>query len=252
MLFRSQPGTQQAGIYTAVKRHLGGFIFKANAQAQTGCYVGSPGTHVFRFPDGAQDGDAPQLGQDDYDTKAMQCIDYLVGQAFCVWDGGRLELAGEWLAAWGPGAMPWQQVTTKTPRVVGTNSYWGCRFPWATDAAHGDCGQDWSNTALTVEYADYQYSYEYPKLLGNDYITFISAPGRTRGRGPAGHADIIGNNFGLTSDVTYNADPFAARHGWDNSGSWEVHGYNKNATGLRTSTMLLNKYGKLGLRCAYP
>lgn len=104
----------------------------------------------------------------------------------------------------------------------------------------------------SIEYADYQYSYEYPKLLGNDYIVFISAPGRTRGRGPAGHADIIGNNFSLTSNVTYADSPFTARHGWDNSGSWEVHAYGTNATGLRATTMLLNKYGKLGLRCAYP
>ncbi len=245
-------GTEQAGIYTAVKRHLGGFIFKANAQGSTGCFVGAPGTHAFRFPEGEHDGAAPQLGQDDYDTKSMQCIDYLVGQAFCVWDGGRLELGQEWVAAWGAYNPPWAEETTRTPRAVGTNSYWGCRFPWATDAMQDACAVKWDANATTIEYADYQYSYEYPKLLGSDYIVFISAPGRTRGRGPFGHADLIGNNYGLTSNVTYAASPFDARHGWNASGSWEVHGYAKPASGQSRTSMLLNKYGKLGLRCAYP
>ena len=44
------PGTEIRGIFTAVSRHLGGFIFERNAQTSTGCFVGSPGTHAFRFP----------------------------------------------------------------------------------------------------------------------------------------------------------------------------------------------------------
>ena len=239
----------QPGIYTSVRNHLGGLIFFGNAQSSTGCYVGAPGTHAFRFPNGQQDGAAPDQSQDVYDTKSMQCIDYLVAQAFCVWDGGRLATTQEWLAAWGPAAMPWAAETTRTPRTVTDNSYWGCRFPWATDADQANCGVPWNAAVETIEYADYRYSYEYPKLKNNDYIVFISAPGRTRGRGPAGHADIIGNNYSITSNVTYNADPKAARHGWNGSGSWEVHGYTK---GQSRTSMLLNKYGKLGLRCAYP
>lgn len=123
----------------------------------------------------------------------------------------------------------------------------------------------------TIEYADYQYSYQFPPVnppVRGDYIVFIAPPGRTRGRGPAGHADIIGDNYGLTSNVGYNADPFVATHGWNGSGSWEVHGYTKgnnnsgvaanrcnvnnaNCNGLSRNSNLLNKYGKLGMRCAY-
>jgi len=252
------PGTEQPGIYTAISRHLGGFIFKGNNQTSTGCFVGAPGTHTFRFPDGQQDGPAPSFDQNLYDTKTMNCVDYLVGQAFCVWDGGRLVTGGEYLAAWGPDPMPWAAMTTQRPAepadrglTGGDKTYWGCRFPWALDANHPDCGLSWpANT--TIEYADYKYSYEYPKAVSNDYVVFTTAPGRTRGRGPAGHADIIGSHFSLLSNVTYNADPQLASHGWSGSGSWEVHTYSKNATGIYTNSGLLNKYGKLGLRCVYP
>jgi hypothetical protein len=281
------------GTYTAISRHLGGTIFRANAQTSTGCFVGAPGTHSFRFPDDKQDGSAPEQGQDVYDTKTQNCVDYLVGQAFCVWDGGRLETFPEWQAAWGADANPYGALTSTLPAepnqrckasstcttgapqatintqcntdgeakgtytcaaskcclAGGDQTYWGCRFPWATDAAHPDCGLDWASTA-SIEYADYKYSYEYPKSKdAGDYIVFLTAPGRTRGRGPLGHADVIGAGFELTSSVTYNVDLFTARHRWSGNGSWEVHNYGKGYSG---NTMLLNKYGKLGLRCARP
>jgi hypothetical protein len=243
------PGTNQAGVYTAVKRHLGGFIFKGNAQTSTGCFVGAPGTHSFRFPDGDQDGSAPQVDQAEYDTRSMQCIDYLVAQAFCIWDGGRLELLEEWQAALGPGAYPWSGETLRAQVTPTTNSYWGCRFPWATDANQDNCGTSWNITTSTIEYAAYNYSYEYPKQASQDYIVFISAPGRMRGRGPQGHADLLGNNFELTSTVGHDPSPHVATHRWSGNGSWEGHGYAKGGGG---TTNLLNKYGKLGLRCAYP
>lgn len=266
--------TPQPGIYTSIANHLGGRIFYGNEQGSTGCYVGSPGTHAFRFPDGQQDGDTPDFGPDVYDTKSMQCIDYLVAQAFCVWEGGRLHLGAEFQAAWGPGALPWSAETTRTPAVIGDATYWGCRFPWVGDANYPDyCtntgapgGTPLYNPATqTIEYADYRYSYEYPKQKNADYIVFISAPGRTRGRGPNGHADIIGTNMGWTSDViigsnnatptnatdgniAYDGTPRTATSGWAQNGSWEVHGYGK---GLGWRNFLLNKYGKLGLRCAF-
>ncbi len=242
------PGTEITGIYTAVSRHLGGFIFQRNAQTSTGCFVGSPGTHAFRFPDGAQDGPAPGQSQEVYDTKSMQCIDYLVGQAFCVWDGGRLETIPEWQVASGPGPSPWSPGSDAIPRGQGSGTYWGCRFPWVTDANQGGCELPWSPPE-SIEYAAFQYSYEYPRLSGTDYISFISAPGRTRGRGPGGHADMRANVFELTSTVTYDDDPFEARHRWSGNGSWEGHGYSRGGGG---NTMLLNKYGKLGLRCVFP
>ena len=246
----------QAGVYTGISSHLGGTIFRNNAQTSTGCYVGSPGTHSFRFPAGAQDGAAPEQSQDVYDTKTLQCVDYLVAQAFCVWDGGRLETFQEWQTAYGAGATPWAPADTRTPVSIGSASYWGCRFPWATDADQNGCATKWGPAVdnRSNELADYQYSYEYPKLGGVDYIVFLTAPGRTKGRGPLGHSDLLGAGFELTSSVTWQAgDPanrnsgvFAARHRWTGNGSWEVHGYNRTYTG---NTMLLNKYGKLGLRC---
>ena len=310
-----KPGFEVAGLYTSVKNHLGGTIFKGNNQTSTGCHIGTGaiggGTHAFRFPAGTSDppSGTPGIDQNGYDEKGMNCVDYLMGQAFCVWDGGRLELGQEQIAAWGPDPMPWAADTTKIPASPGVRqalladgtpatctaadntpakvdlacdpkgevkgayncnsttafkcilkggdkTYWGCRFPWATDAVHAQCGLTWPDTT-TIEYADYQYSYEYPKaestLNADDYIIFISAPGRTRGRGPAGHADIIGNTFALTSNVTgVNADPQLTTHGWSSNGSWEVHNYSKPASGLGVTSNLLNKYGKLGLRCASP
>ncbi|MBX3261358.1 MAG: hypothetical protein KF782_16860 [Labilithrix sp.] len=261
----------ERGIYSSIRNHLGGRIFKNNAQSSTGCYVGSPGTHAFRFPDGQQDGATPGEDQNVYDTKSMQCIDYLVAQAFCIWDGGRLHLGPEWTAAWGAGttASPWlPQGETRAPRRIGDNTYFGCRFPTVTDAtfpafctAQSQFPED--IPGRTIEFANYRYSYEWPNLgATGDYIVFISAPGRLRGRGPNGHADVIGDNYGLTSDVliahngsattTYDQTPFTASHGWNAGGSWEVHDYSKPANGLSRRSMLLNKYGKLGLRCAYP
>jgi len=272
--------TPQQGIYTSVSNHLGGRIFFGNEQGSTGCYVGSPGTHAFRFPDGQQDGAAPAHDQTVYDTKSMQCIPYLVAQAFCVWDGGRLILGQEHIAMWGAAAMPWAAQSTQVPATPadrgiagdGSGTYWGCRFPWATDANHPQCGLSWPATT-TIEYADYRYTYEWPILAGGDYIVHISAPGRTRGRGPAGHADVIGTNMGWTSDVligsnnntaannpgtyvAYDGTPRTATSGWTQNGSWEVHGYSKTGNagagpGQGWRTILLNKYGKLGLRCAY-
>jgi len=265
-----QDGASEKGIYSAIFNHLGGRIFKNNQQPKTGCYVGA-GTHTFRFPDNRQDGSEPDQDQTVYDTKSMQCVDYLVAQAFCIWDGGRLQLGAEWLAAWGNGtnASPWlPQGETRKPRRIGDDTYFGCRFPATSDANYPDYCTSTIDVASghTIEFANYQYSYEWPTLGDNyDYIVFISAPGRLRGRGPNGHADIIGNNYGMTSDVvigsknsnnstvettTYDTTPFTVTHGWNAGGSWEVHNYSKAALSRRT--MLLNKYGKLGFRCAYP
>jgi hypothetical protein len=262
------PGTLQPGI-------------KNNAQSATGCYVGSPGTHSFRFPDGKQDGAPPDQPVEVYDTKTLNCVDYVMAQAFCVWDGGRLETFQEWQAAWGAGATPYVAQTSTFPEEPsqrtdgqactttanctqpaggpstyvcsnglcalngGDRTYYGCRFPWATDANHPACGLSWPATT-SIEYSDYKYSYEYPIQTNNDYIVFLSAPGRTKGRGPLGHSDVIGTGFELTSSVTWNTSPLDGRHRWTGNGSWEVHDYNKSYTG---TSELINKYGKLGARC---
>jgi len=258
-------GAATPGIYTAILRHLGGFIFKNNAQGQTGCFAGAPGTHSFRFPDNSGETVSanqtlPEADQALYDMKTLNCVNYLVAQAFCVWDGGRLESLAEWKAAVGTAGTPWVGSQTATVRTPGATSYWGCRFPWATDLVHpANCG-NW-NAPASIEYADYQYSYEYPQLQATDYIVFLAIPGRTRGRGTAGgHADLYGAGFEHTSTLsvpTGTTTPFTAKNNWSGNGSWEVHSYNRygqggSATTAATFTMLLNKYGKLGARCAYP
>jgi hypothetical protein len=110
--------------------------------------------------------------------------------------------------------------------------------------------------AQSIETVDYQYNYEYPTLKNTDFAVFIAAPGRTLGRAPLGHADIIGDLFEITSDFTGYADnPFPAPGAtnvpvvaWSGNGSWEVHAYHKGANG---SYRVLDKYGKMGLRCVH-
>lgn len=250
-----KPGTAFTGIYSAARFHIGGTIFRANSQSSTGCYVSAGGTHAYRFSDADQAGlgDIPsEQPQTVYDARAMQCIPYLVAQAFCIWDGGRLETMQEWLAAWGPGALPWG--AAPTPKAQVSNTYNGCRYPTATDASLRGANPGGCAPALipaagqSIEQVNYKYSYEYPNLIDKDYIVFLPYPGRTIGRGPGTHADVIGGLFEITSNVVYKADPHIATHQWSGNGSFEVHDYTK---GVGSTTMILDKYGKLGLRCVY-
>ena len=123
-------------MYTSVHRHLGGFIFRNNTQTLTGCYVSSPGTHTYWMTPQVQSslGDIAHVqSQDINDTKGVQCINYLMSQAFCIWDGGRLPTESEWefvargrgLTAPAGGGMP-------------------RRYPWGNDPP--TC-----NRALTAE-----------------------------------------------------------------------------------------------------
>lgn len=255
--------TNYNAVYTAASRHLGATIFRNNSQGQTGCDVGAPGTHAYLFTGGQADDNSapPQQPQSIYDTKSLQCIDYLVAQAFCVWDGGRLETLEEWNAIWGSGAYPWTTAAETRAQVtnVGTNSFNGCRYPTATDANHGDCGIVWangSNKNVSIALANNNYTYEFPDLDDDhpDYIVFINAPGRTTGRGPAGHADVLGNNFELTSSLVFPSNvaaptPVQMNVRWSANGSWEGHGpVAPSATNPYTYRMI-SKYGKMGLRC---
>ncbi len=250
-----------ASDFTSAYRHVGGTIFPGQNLAQQGCDVQSPGTHTYWMTPQVQSayfGDVPHAhSQAVYDQKALQCVPYLVAQAFCIWDGGRLETFDEWKAAIGPSTYPWGA----TPTIytgAGSSTYYEYRFPTATNAdpqANGAALPAGSSR----EHAVLNYSYEYPNLveapMGQpywaDYVSFISTPGRTRGRGPWGHADLAGNMMEVTSDITTNStDPKAARMRWTSNGSWEGHGYTKGVSWNGFS--LTNKYGKQGLRCVYP
>lgn len=253
---KSQSGDTIVDVYTSAYRHVGGFAFANNNQTITGCNVAGNGTHAYWFDAATQAsfGDTPhQHGRDVYDTKSIQCVTQIVAQAFCVWDGGRLETLDEWAAAWGPAAYPWG--ATPAPKGQGSATYWGCRFPTTNDAALRGGGTGCvagliPNTSQSIELANHNHSYEFPNLAGTDYVSFIAAPGRALGRGPAGHADVLGNNFEYTSTfVAYDAtNPKATTVRWSGNGSWEGHGF--TARGSAFTTQALNKYGKLGLRCA--
>jgi hypothetical protein len=248
-----------APMYTSANNHVGPTIFKKNPQTTVqGCNYGGPGVHMYYLGSPDYFGETPEYTQDIYDQKPMQCVDWLTAQAFCLWDGGRLETMGEWAAAWGAAAMPWTATANVVPKSQGFSTYTACRFPTASDAelrganAAGCAATLIPTTSQSIEYADYEGSYEWPTLKndGNDYSAFIAPPGRHRGRSTAGHADIVGNLLEMTSNVTYNASPFSANAQWTANGSWEVHNYNARAN--YGSYSVMDKYGKQGVRCAYP
>ena len=237
------------GIYSSAYRHVGGSIWSAQDQVEQGCSVGSPGTHSYWMDAATQlqyFGDIPaEQPQTIYDTKPINCTTYLIMQAFCLWDGGRLETLAEWVAAIGPAYFPWGASPSAYASSVG---YVATSFPDATDVTLE------LPASISIEYANFNYSYQYPTLADDqyDYIVFLSAPGRLpKGNGPWGHADLAYSMFETTSDITtWSTSPKSARMNWANNGSWEGHGYgSKTAWG---SNYLLDKYGKTSGRCVYP
>ena len=239
------------GVYTSVWRHLGGFIFRNNTQSQTGCYVSAPGTHTYWMTPQVQSaymGDIPHVvSQDVDDTKGLNCVNYLMAQSFCIWDGGRLQTRAEYDAAWGASTYPWG--ASPVPKGQGSATFAGNRFPTATDESLRAAGSPFAPAAnQSIEYANFLYSYEYPNLVGTDYAVFIGAPGRLRGRSANGHSlnDGLMEITGTISNPAA-ATPFASSMTWAKNGSFEGHGI-----GATHSSHLLNKYGKLGLRCVYP
>jgi hypothetical protein len=234
------------GIYTSAYRHVGGSVWPTQNMGSWGCRVDAPGTHTYWMDLPTQQnyfGDiATDYDQNVYDTKPLNCVPYLIAQAFCVWDGGRLETVAEWQAAIGPANYPWG--AAPTAQGWGSTNFFAKTFPGASDVGLGLAA------STSIERANYNYSYEYPNLAKTDYVVFINAPGRlSKGNGPWGHSDLAYSLFGITSDVVWNANAKSATTSWANNGSWEGHGYGRNAWAGWT---LFNKYGKQGLRCVHP
>jgi hypothetical protein len=241
-----QDTTTFKGIYTSGFRHVGASLWRGQLQTQQGCRVDAPGTHTYWMDATTQSnyfGDkAAEFGQTEYDVKPLQCGTELIYEAFCLWDGGRLETVAEWLAAIGPSTYPWG--SSPTAKAQSSSDFYAHRFPDATDATLG------LPSTTSIEYADYSYSYEYPHLVSTDFMVFINAPGRLpKGNGPLGHADLAYTLFENTADITtWTADPNTAQSQWANNGSWEGHGYTKGSF----AGTVLDKYGKMGARCVYP
>ncbi len=188
------------------------------------------------------------------------CTPYLIAQAFCIWDGGRLETFDEWIAAIGPSTYPWG--ASPSMKGQGDQTYFAFRFPTANDAMlrdpnYGAPANLIPSATQSVERGVFNYSYEWPNLVCGpnnewcDYSSFMAAPGRTIGRGPWGHADLAGNMMEITSDITgVTTDPNTSKMAWTTNGSWEGHGYGKSVSWPNFN--MTNKYGKQGLRCVYP
>ena len=253
------------GIYSSAYRHLGGMMFDGQQLGQQGCTVGAPGTHSYWMDAATQTkyfGDVPpDYAQADYDPKPLNCVNYLMAEAFCVWDGGRLETQAEYLAAGGAvnsggavnGPVPWG---APKPQPQSSSTYYAFRYPTSTDAMlialnlpPSDPNYKYVPKAgYSIEWASYLYSYEYPNLKATDYIVHLNAPGRLLARSPNGHADLVGPLMEMTSDVTMNANPKLASARWSANGSFEGHQWGYYGWNFS----LLNKYGKQGLRCVYP
>jgi hypothetical protein len=160
--------------------------------------LGEPGGHLF--------------SKDVLDEKMLNCVDWYVAQAFCVWDGGRLMKAAEYQDTWRGGenrAYPWGGGAFDNGKVV------------------------------------WKYSYAWPEVFDKGNWVYVAAPGRRPdGNGKYGHADLAGLSFehlferqGANSSL------------WSGSGSWEGHAVSPNGA-TAGFTEATRAYWALGFRCA--
>jgi formylglycine-generating enzyme required for sulfatase activity len=160
--------------------------------------LGETGTHPFT--------------KDILDQKALNCVEFYMLQAFCIWDGGRLAKQAEFKAAWQGGEN----------RV----------YPWGN--------------ALDNSKMNWKYSYSFPEEYDKGNFVFVGAPGRfPEGNSKTGHSDLAGLVFEWLSDVS------GTKATWSGSGSWEGHGVMADAVsyGLTEGT---RAYWAAGGRCARP
>jgi len=160
--------------------------------------LGEPGTHSF--------------DKDILDTKALNCVEFFMLQALCIWDGGRLATQAEIKTAWQGGE----------DRV----------YPW---------GNGWDTSKVV-----WNWSYSFPEVYDQGNFVFIAAPGRVpTGNGKFGHADLAGLLYEITSDVSGN------KVIWAGNGSWEGHEVAKNGDAYG-QTDITRAYWATGGRCAHP
>ena len=257
------------GIYSSVWNHLGGPIFRDNYFNLSGCAVGAPGGHTYFMSDFVQEqllGDVPhEHPQEIYDQRPLNCVSYLMAQAFCLWDGGKLPKVTALYAAIGDtGTWPWG-VAGPAIKSQGADTVAAWRFPTADDATLRASPNvppaQMIQPNQSIEYADYDYSYEWPNLKNLDQTVFIAPPGRHRGRGPAGAADVAGTGMELTSTYCTEATPGVCTEGPPSPGhpkntqirgpalgSWQGHAYQPDNAWFPN---LVTKYGAYFFRCQY-
>ena len=152
------------------------------------------------------------FSKDVLDQKALNCVEFYMLQAFCIWDGGRLAKQAEFKAAWQAGEN----------RV----------YPW---------GNTLDNSRM-----NWKYSYSFPEVYDQGNFVFVGAPGRfPTGNGKNGHSDLAGLAFQWLSDVS------GSNAMWSGSGSWEGHAVSANAA-TYASVPATRAYWAVGGRCARP
>jgi formylglycine-generating enzyme len=127
----------------------------ANLQGCTNGSVGLPGSTWTSTPSAGE-------------NRPMVCTTPQEAFAFCIWDGGFLPSAAEWMAAARGGEE-------------------GRIYPWSQPA---------TSTAIDCTYTDYRCSPAEPARVG------AKSP---RGDGKYGHADLLGNVPEFVLDATYPA-----------------------------------------------
>lgn len=208
--------------------HLGPFKDDPN-----GCYHEAFGVRTYHQPPNPswpKDHEYYLWEREVYDRKVMNCVNWYMLAAFCIWDGGRLPTGGELQRAWrgtaASRAYPWG---------TGTNFYERALAYENNERKGGAKGKPppFREPAAPPAGLEAQfYASTHPLII---------APGRsTKGAGPFGHMDLAGLLFNLG--------------GWNGkfqrlaSGSWDAHDIQVDAT--VTDVKPLQRYWATGARCA--
>jgi len=190
--------------------------------ARAGCDMPSGGRTYWMSKQDLQDiGEDGEFAfpQDTLDQKALNCVDFYMLQALCIWDGGRLAKNAEIVAAW----------------TAGENRV----YPW------GGAEMDLPDQSLT----NWKYSYAFPEVYDKGNVVYVGAPGRfPGGYGKFGHADLAGLLMELTFDMTTVNG--VVNDSWTGAGSWEGHGILTHAKAYG-AVQAGRAYWAAGGRCAH-
>lgn len=156
------------------------------------------------------------FNKDILDQKALNCVEFALMQALCVWDGGHLATQAEIQTAWQAGE--------------------GRVYPWGGASFNANADAD------KVVFGS---NYQFPEQFDQGNFIYIAAPGRRpAGNGKFGHADLAGLVIEITGTVNGNSVV------WGGNGSWEGHGISPNGAPLVT-TSIDRAYWAAGGRCAH-
>lgn len=186
-----------------------------NGTSRRGCDLGASRARTYWMSDAenkalGESGTHP-FSKDVLDQKMLNCVDWYMLQAFCIWDGGRLPTHAEYKAAWQGGE--------------------GRTYPWGN--------------ALDNSRMNWKYSYSFPEVYDKGNFVFVGAPGRfPSGNGKNGHADLAGVAMEwLYAINTSDEAQFTV------SGSWEGHNVGQNVP-MSGFTPMSRAYWAIGGRCA--